>query len=210
MRGKILFIPVLILIVAGCVGGRIASTTEYYTLDYAPPEIRDSTQLNAFLRVERFSVAQVFNSNAMLYRTRSFNLIPFSNDRWRVNPGDIVTDNLIRDIRRAGIFRGVFSYRDTEVTQFVLEGNVTDFLEVEDNGSPKAFLTIYVTLLDLNQKDITRKVVCQKRYSQAVECGERGPGGMAQGLSKSMEQLSGQIISDVHHAIKSLDAPTSG
>jgi hypothetical protein len=96
------------------------------------------------------------------------------------------------------------------VTQFVLEGNVTDFLEVEDNGSPKAFLTIYVTLLDLNQKDITRKVVFQKRYSQAVECGERGPGGMAQGLSKSMEQLSGQIISDVHHAIKSLDAPTSG
>jgi hypothetical protein len=33
---------------------------------------------------------------------------------------------------------------------------------------------------------------------------------MAQGLSKSMEQLSGQIISDVYPAVKSLDATTIG
>lgn len=210
MRGKNLFVLVLIFLVAGCVGGQIASTTEYYMLNYASPDIKGSIPLNVFLRVERFSVAQVFNSNAMLYGTGSFTLTPFPNDRWRVNPGDLVTDNLIRDIRHAGIFRGVFSYRDTEVTRFVLEGNVTEFLEVEEKGSPKALLTIYVTLLDLNQKEVTRKVVFQKRYSQAVECNEKGPGGMAQGLSKSMEQLSGQIISDVYHAVKSLDATTIG
>ena len=210
MRGKNLFITMLIFLLAGCVGGRIASTTEYYMLDYASPVINASTPLNMFLRVERFSVAQVFNSNAMLYRTRSFTLTPFPDDRWRVNPGDLVTDNLIRDIRHAGIFRGVFSYRDTEVTRFVLEGNVTEFLGVEENGVPKALLTVYITLLDLNQKDITSKMVFQKRYSRAAECGEKGPGGMAHGLSKSMEQLSGQIINDVYHAVKSLDAATSG
>jgi ABC-type uncharacterized transport system auxiliary subunit len=210
MRGRNLFIPVLILLVAGCVGGQIASTTDYYMLDYAPPDIKGSTPLNVFLRVERFSVAQVFNSNAMLYRTGSFSLTPFPNDRWRVNPGDLVTDNLIRDIRHAGIYRGVFSYRDTEVTRFVLEGNVTEFLEVEEKGSPRALLTIYVTLLDLSQEKITRKVVFQKRYSQAAQCDERGPAGMAQGLSKSMEQLSGQITIDVYHAVKSLDTAASG
>jgi len=210
MRGKNLFIPVLILLVAGCVGGQIASTTEYYMLDYASPDIKSSIPFNAFLRVERFSVAQVFNGNAMLYRTGSFTLTPFPNDRWRVSPGDLVTDNLIRDLRHADIFRGVFSYRDTEVTRFVLEGNVTEFLEVEEKDSPKALLTIYVTLLDLNQKEITRKVVFQKRYSQAAQCNEKGPAGMACGLSKSMEQLSGQIIRDIHHAVKSLDAATGG
>ena len=39
---------------------------------------------------------------------------------------------------------------------------------------------------------------------------EKGPRGMAQGLSKSMEQLSGQIISDVYRAVKSLDVSASG
>lgn len=209
MRGRNLFIPVLIFLLAGCAGGKIASMTEYYMLDYASPDIRGSTPLNGFLKVERFSVAQIFNSNNMLYRTGSFTLTPFPNDRWRVSPGDLVTDNLIRDIRHAGIFRGVFSYRDTEVTRFVLEGNVTEFLEVKEKDIPKALLTIYVTLLDLNQKEITRKVVFQKRYSQAVECGEKGPGGMAHGLSKSMEQLSGQIINDVYRTVKLLDAATN-
>jgi hypothetical protein len=40
MRGKNLFIPVLILLVAGCVGGQIASTTEYYMLNYASSDIK--------------------------------------------------------------------------------------------------------------------------------------------------------------------------
>jgi len=210
MRGKYLFIAILIFLLAGCVGGRIVSMTEYYMLDYASPDIKESTPLNNFLKVERFSVGQIFNSNAMLYRTGSFNLTSFPNDRWRVNPGDLVTDSLIRDIRHSGIFRGVFSYRDTEGSRFVLEGNVTEFLEVEEKGSAKGLLTVYITLLDLNQTEITRKVVFQKRYSQAAECEEKGPRGMAQGLSKSMEQLSGQIISDVYRAVKSLDVSASG
>ncbi len=210
MRVKNLFILVLIFLLAGCVGGKIASTIEYYMLDYASPDIKESTPFNGFIKVERFSVAQIFNGNAMLHRTGSFALTPFPNDRWRVNPADLVRDKLIRDIRHSGIFRGVFTYRDTEVTRFVLEGNVTEFLEVEEKGSPKALLTIYVTLLDLKQKDITRKVIFQKKYSQAMECGERGPKGMAEGLSKSMEQLSGQIISDVYHAVKSIDAAATG
>ncbi|HVO66934.1 MAG TPA: ABC-type transport auxiliary lipoprotein family protein [Syntrophales bacterium] len=209
MRGKNLFILVLLLLVVGCVGGQVASSIEYYMLDYASPIIKSSTPLNVSLRVERFSVAQLFNSNAMLYRTGSFNLTSFSNDRWRVNPGDIITDSLIRDFRHAGIFRGVFSYRDTEVTRFVLEGNVTEFLAVEEKGSPKALLTIYVTLLDLKQKEITRKIVFQKMYSQSAECNGRSPGEIAQGLSKSMEQLSGQIISDVYQAVKSVDSAAS-
>ncbi len=210
MRAKILFVPVLIFLLAGCIGGKVASTTEYYMLNYASPDVKESTPLNGFLKVERFSVAQIFNSNAMLYGTGSFSLTPFPNDRWRVNPGDLVTDNLIRDIRHARIFQGVFSYRDTEMTRFILEGNVTEFFVVEEKDSPKALLTIYVTLLDLSQKEITRNVVFQKKYSQSAECNGRSPGGMARGLSKSMEQLSRQIVSDVYHAVKSLDAAASG
>ncbi len=54
MRAKILFVPVLIFLLAGCIGGKVASTTEYYMLNYASPDVKESTPLNGFLKVERF------------------------------------------------------------------------------------------------------------------------------------------------------------
>jgi hypothetical protein len=64
-------------------------------------------------------------------------------------------------------------------------------------------LTIYVTLLDLNQTDNTKKVVFQKSYSHASPCKENSAEGLALGLSESMERLSTQIIGDVYNAVKS-------
>ena len=205
MRGKFLFISVLIFLVAGCTSGKIARTMEYYVLDYTSPGFKVGTHLEEVLKVERFSVAQLFNSNAMLYKTDSLGINTFPHNLWRVNPGDLVTDFLIRDLRHAGLFRAIFSYRDPETTRFALEGSVMEFLEIRQEGNRKALLTICVTLLDMNQKEIPKKIIFQKNYSYAAQCEEKGPEGLARGLSKSMERLSGQIAGDVYHAIKSLN-----
>ncbi|MGA3207318.1 MAG: ABC-type transport auxiliary lipoprotein family protein [Syntrophales bacterium] len=203
MRSKGLFIPVLILFMAGCMSGQSPSRTQYYVLDYASPGIKDTLRLDESLKVERFSVAQLFNSNSMIFRAGSFGLDKFPYDRWGTNPGDMVADYLIRDFRRVGLFRGIFSYRDTDVVRFLLEGSITEFLIVEQKDGRKALLTIYVTLLDMNQTVCTKKVVFQKSYSHAAPCKENSAEGLAMGLSESLERLSAQIISDVYQAVKS-------
>ena len=203
MRNKGLFIPVLILFMAGCMGGQSPSRTQYYMLDYASPGIKDTVRLDESLKVERFSVAQLFNSNSMIFRTGSFGLDKFPYDRWGTNPGNMVADYLLRDFRRAALFQGIFSYQDTDVVRFLLEGSITEFLAVEQKDGRKALLTIYVTLLDLNQTDSTKKVVFQKSYSYAAPCKENSADGLAMGLSESLERLSGQIISDIYQAVKS-------
>lgn len=205
MRGKFLFISVLILLVAGCTNGKIARTMEYYVLDYTSPGFKAGTRLEEVLKVERFSVAQLFNSNAMVYKTDSLAIHTFPHNLWRVNPGDLVTDFLIRDLRHAGLFRAIFSYRDPETMRFALEGSVVEFLEIRQEGNRKALLTICVTLLDMNQKEIPKKIIFQKNYSYAAQCEEKGPKGLARGLSESMERLSGQIAGDVYHTIRSLN-----
>jgi ABC-type uncharacterized transport system auxiliary subunit len=203
MRSNGLFITVLILFMAGCMGGQSPSRTQYYMLDYTPPSVKDTVRLDESLKVERFSTAQLFNSNAMIFRTGSFGLDKFPYDRWGTNPGNMVVDYLIRDFRQAHLFRGVFSYQDTDIVRFLLEGSITEFLAVEQKDGRKALLTIYVTLLDLNQMDITKKIVFQKSFSHAAPCKENSAEGLAMGLSESLERLSGQIISDVYHAVKS-------
>ena len=203
MRSKGLFIPVLILFMAGCMGGQSPSRTQYYMLDYASPGIKDTVRLDESLKVERFSVAQLFNSNSMIFRAGSFGLDKFPYDRWGTNPGNMVADYLLRDFRQAALFQGIFSYQDTDAVRFLLEGSITEFLAVEQKDGRKALLTIYVTLLDLNQTDNTKKVVFQKSYSHASPCKENSAEGLALGLSESMERLSRQIIGDVYNAVKS-------
>jgi ABC-type uncharacterized transport system auxiliary subunit len=203
MRIKGLFIPVLILFMAGCMGGQPPSRTQYYMLDYTPPSVKDTARLDESLKVERFSVAQFYNTNSMIFRTGSLGLDKFPYDRWGANPGYMVADYLIRDFRQSGLFRGIFSYQDTDMIRFLLEGSITEFLAVEQKDGRKAILTISVTLLDLNQTDSTKRVVFQKSYSHAAPCKENSAEGLATGLSESLERLSGQIISDVHQAVKS-------
>lgn len=203
MKRKDLFIPALILLMAGCVGGQPPVKTQYYMLDYNPPGIKETFRLDESLKVERFSVAQFYNSNSMMFSTGSIGLDKFPHDRWGTNPGYMVADYLVRDFRQTGLFRGIFSYQDTDVVRFLLEGSITEFLAVEQKDGRKAMLTIYVMLLDLNQRDSAKQVVFQKSYTHAAACKENSAEGLATGLSESMERLSGQIISDVYQAVKS-------
>lgn len=203
MKRKGLFIPALILFMAGCMGGQPPVRTQYYMMDYNPPGIKETVRLDESIKVERFSVAQFYNSNSMMFRTGSIGLDKFPYDRWGTNPGYMVADYLVRDLRQTDLFRGIFSYQDTDVVRFLLEGSISEFLAVEQKDGRKAMLTIYVTLLDMNQTDSAKQVVFQKSYSHAAPCKENSAGGLAIGLSESMERLSGQIISDVYQAVKS-------
>lgn len=202
MKRKGLFIPALILFMAGCMGGQPPVRTQYYMLDYNPPGIKETVRLNESLKVERFSVAQFYNSNSMMFRTGSISLDKFPYDRWGANPGYMVADYLVRDFRGTNLFRSIFSYQDTDVVSFLLEGSVTEFLAVEQKDGRRAMLTIYVTLLDLNQTNSAKKVIFQKSYSHAAPCRENSAEGLAVGLSESLERLSRQIISDVYQAVK--------
>ena len=201
MNYRLFIIAVLIIAAAGCAGGKPSTITEYYMLDYGPPVHDDVKPFDENLRIERFSVAQLYNSNTIVFRTGAFSLTAYPYNRWRANPGDMVTDYLVRDFRHGGLFRAVFSYRDPEKTRFILEGSVVEFLEIRQEGSRNASLGINITLLDMNQKEIPQKVVFQKNYSHSAICKEEGSRGLAQGLSKSMEELSRQISNDVYHAI---------
>ena len=53
----------------------------------------------------------------MIFRTGSFGLDKFPYDRWAANPGYMVADYLIRDFRQTDLFRGIFSYQDTDVVR---------------------------------------------------------------------------------------------
>ena len=187
---------------SGCsLGEKRTQVVRQYILEYSSPSVEGLAQTKDLIKVERFSVTQAFNTTAMLYQDSPYTLNSDPYNRWRVTPGEMVPDYLIRDLRKMNFFRAVYSYRDFANTRYVLQGQVEDFLEVAERGSAKAVLGMNVTLLDL-AKEAPRKVLFQKSYRSEDPLHEKTAPGFAQAMSRAMEKISRQLMVDLREAIR--------
>jgi len=193
-------IPAVILLLAGC--GKPPTLVQKYMFEYPPPVPRASLPLNEAIKVEQFAVAQAYNSTAMIYRPNPYKSEAYGYHRWRVNPGYLVTDYLLRDLRNSGLFKAVLPYNSSDKARFLLEGGVEEIQEIDEADGWKAALALNITLLDLNEKEVTRRVVFQKNYRAEEPLTEKTPQGLAQGMSRAMERLSAQITADVYRAAR--------
>ncbi len=201
ISSSLLVMLVLSLFLSGCLpGAKPPYLVELYTLDYPHPVV-GGTALDQPVKVRRFSVAQSYNSTAMIYKTEPYKVTAPAYHKWRVNPGDMVTDYLLRDLRASGLFRGVFSYRDPEGTRFVVEGGVEELLQSKERDGWKAILGLQVTLVDTGQTDITKRLIFQKRYRVDEPVPDESPEAFAAGISSAMARASAAIIRDVREAI---------
>lgn len=200
-----LALPMLsMVLIAGCsLGAKPSYKVNQYTLEYPLPFSKELTSINEFVKVEEFSVAQTFNTSAMVYKEgpNLRNVDPYH--RWRTKPGEMVAEYLVRDLRNCGLFRAVISYDDSMETRYLLEGEVDEFLEVSEKDGRKAVLGLNVTFLDLTKRNTIEKVVFQRDYKVIEPHLERTPAALAQGMSRAMEKISKQIILDLQDAVKS-------
>ncbi len=201
---KSLFVVGIALTLAACsLGGKPSVMVEQYALEYPPPTIQGLSPIDAVIRLERFSVAQIFNNVKMIYRQRPYQYNDYAYHRWRANPGDMVGDSLLRDLRAVGVFKSVFSYRDPENASLLLKGGVGEFYESDEKDGRKAILSVYITLMDTTQKELTKQIIFQKYYRCEEALTEQTVQGFARAMSKAAEKLSRQIITDIYTAVKS-------
>ena len=196
--GWTLAVVVLLFFLAGC--GKPPALVQKYILEYPPPVVANTPKVGEVIKVEVFEVSQVYNSPAMVYQPDPYKSESYNYSRWRVNPGYLVTDYLIRDLRNAHTFKAVLPYGSTGKSRFLLEGGVEKFLEVDSPGVWQAALAVNVTLLDLNRQELPERVVLQKNYQILEPLPEKTPQGLAQGMSRAMAKLSARIIKDVSQA----------
>jgi ABC-type uncharacterized transport system auxiliary subunit len=190
----------LVACLSGC--GKPPMLVNQYILEYPAPVTGGKAKLPAAVKVELFSVAQTFNTNAMIYQPRPFQSQSYNYSRWRANPGYLATDYLIRDFRESGLFKAVFGPDSSGEHRFKLEGGVAEFQEVDAADGWTASLALTVTLLDTTQAELPQRVVFQKNYRIQEPLPEKTPQGLAQGMSRAMEQLSARIIHDTYEAAR--------
>jgi ABC-type uncharacterized transport system auxiliary subunit len=202
---KSVFIFLLMILTSGCsFGSKTTYSVNQYTLEYPSPILKEIVQIKELIKVERFSVANAFDTSAIVYRNgpNLRNIDPYN--RWRTKPGDMVTDFLVRDLRNSGLFQAVFSYNQNEETRYLLEGQVNEFLESKEKDGFKAVLSLDVTFQDLSKKEGTERIVFQRSYGYTEPLERETYGNLAQAMSKAMERFSRQMMMDLHQAMSKL------
>jgi len=199
----------LLLLLTGCSWGSAPPLTiKQWMLEYPPPPRAAESPLEARLKLARFSTVRAYLGTEMVYRQESFERRVYPYQRWRVFPSDMVGDLLLRDLRRCGRLKEVFSYRQRGSARFRLEGGVERFLEVDGPKGPRAELGLSITLLDTRQKDSTKKVLFQKDYAASQAMKEKKAPALAAALSRALARVSGQVRADVIEAIaRALETP---
>jgi cholesterol transport system auxiliary component len=192
----------MVLISSCSLGAKPSYNVNQYTLEYLSPFSKELTSINELVKVEQFSVAQTFNTSAMIYKEgpNLRNVDPYN--RWRTKPGEMTAEYLVRDLRNCGLFRAVISYDDSLETQYLLEGQVDEFLEVSEKDGQKAVLGLNVSFLDLKKRDAAEKVILQRDYKVVEPYTEKTPAALAQAMSRAMEKISRRIILDLQDAVK--------
>jgi len=202
MKKAMLLLPVL-AVLAGCFGG--AGTTApvtYYTLEYELPRFESMANTDKVIRLERVTSTHDAGGREMVFRGRPFVRDAYRYHRWHLPPAEMVQGFLLRDIRRAGLFRAALSPDDVGEGRYLLSIQVEEFLQSEKEGRPAASLAIALTLQDLTRKDRAGGVVLQKTYGETEFLVSPDPREFARGMSAAIARLSGAIIRDVDVVIK--------
>ena len=202
------FFPLALLISLSILNGCLNQTQvdrniEYYTLEYEPPAFIDLKPLPYVIHVRRFQVAPLYDSNKIIYKEKAFKSDDYHYHKWRVNPGDLATYFLARDMQQSALFKAVFTAdRRLLPSSHSIEGRIDDFLEEDKKNLQKAVLTATVTFLKENETNLSKSILFQKQYRITEPCGQRSPRAVAAAMSKAMFRLSKMLIMDIYNDLR--------
>ena len=201
-----LFTMIAALLLSACASvGQPSKKIDYYTLEYDPPlQANEREKVPFTLKISRFQVSPLYNSNKIIYRDKPFSRNEYYYRKWRANPGDTITYFLKRDLQQSSLFKAVFSHEDKFASEYLLEGAVDEFFEQDNPDSWEAVLSITIALIKENEPDVSKRVIFQKTYRARAPCRQKNPKSLSEAMSLAMAQVSEQVIRDIVNALKTV------
>ncbi|MBN1381406.1 MAG: membrane integrity-associated transporter subunit PqiC [Deltaproteobacteria bacterium] len=189
--------------IIGCANtGKPQLQIERYIIDYSAPRFENLSPINETIRVDRFTIASVYNNNSMIFRRDNYGIDAFNYNRWAVNPADMLGDMLLRDIRESRLFRAAFSRYAVGEGRYVLQGGIEEFFLQTGKEGHFAIISLNMTLKDIKQRETTKQILFQKKYSEKKPLKTDTSRSYCEAMSLAMERLSRQIISDVYRTVR--------
>lgn len=196
------FAVLAIVVMTGCFSGAAsAPAIRHYTLEYALPAMEHKTVIDAVVRVERFAADHDYQGRDMIYRPGPYVRGAYGTHRWNGAPADMVQDMLLKDLYQAGLFKVVLSPDDMGSARYVLNGRITEFLEIDEKERSLASFSVNITVEDLMRTETEGRVVLQKTYRIVEPFAFGEPTKLAPAMSTAMMRFSLALFTDLRRVL---------
>ena len=142
-----------------CGGGR---PIRYYTMELPPAPQPSASVYPVALLIGRIGAPGILEDEPIAYRSGPNEIGTYDYHHWVEPPVQVLKAMLIRQLRASGKFQSVAELGSSAQGEFVLQGRLDDFEEV-DAGSTTALVTMEFDLFDRK----TGKIVWTHFYSRS-------------------------------------------
>lgn len=121
--------------------------------------------------------------------------------RWKYNPADMITDLIIRDLDRSGIFGHTVGQLSNVRYRYAMEGKILDLRGLNTDGKCRAVIEAEVELRDFEAPLGGDKTVMKHRYPIEIPCEDCTPRAVVKGLNEAVQELSNRLRKDLRSAL---------
>ncbi|MBN1847872.1 MAG: membrane integrity-associated transporter subunit PqiC [Deltaproteobacteria bacterium] len=194
---------IIFMLLCSCLGlEQTNPKIECYTLDYAATPMAGFGELSHIIKVRRFTVAPLYNTNRIIYQDQAFKRDAYIYHRWLVHPKDMISHLLTRDFQCSGLFKAVLPYDSPLSALYTLDGNVEEFLERDLDAEWEALLTIRIMLIHKDEKQNSDQILFQETYHKKSSCKRKHPAALVEAMSLNMFVVSREIVKDIYEYLK--------
>ena len=201
-RNRILAAGVLLLAVCfGSCAFSVKETVSYHTFEYPSPARDPRNPIPHTLMVYRFLMDSSVNSYALeIGQTQGGNQI-VSRHLWQENPADMITNLILRDFQRAGLFQQTVDIQSPLRYRYALEGTVRTLKGIETNGKASAFVELEIVVIDFESPIGFNKIVLSQLYKAEVPAKDTSPQAIVEALGRGIGQISQRLQKDIRQEL---------
>ncbi len=178
--------------------------TSYYQLNYPAPEPSfPHAGLPYVIRVCPFQSSDLYSRQGIVFQDGPHLTSRYVYHQW-ISPLDRMLPRMFaRDLRQAGIVRGVF-LNGGEASTHRLAGSLEAFYEDDAKDPWEAVAAVNVTFIDARARDPAEQIVFQKTYKCRRPCSANRPDAFVEAASQAVADLSGQLTADIYETLDGL------
>lgn len=175
-----------------------APAVHYYTLHLPSPPGGDP-KTSFVIAVQQFRATEVLRDDRILYYQSPTQLDFYQQHRWSADPATMLSELTARQLQQTGVFAQIRLAPFREPVDYVLNGRVWNFEEVDYQGGVKVRVGLALILLRSRDRQIVWST--QRQTENGVQ--EPGVAGVANALSTATNRVLEEMIPGIVAQVES-------
>jgi ABC-type uncharacterized transport system auxiliary subunit len=185
-----------VVLMSGC-GITKRDLIQYHTFDYPIESTRTKTVSDDTLMIYRFLLSPKVDSHYLTITKDQARPSTRRLHRWSRSPGDMITDLVLRDVRKAGLVKKAVDQSSNALYRYLLEGTISMLGGLKTEKATFAVIRADVAVTDFDAPIGADKTILEERYEIKIPCPDPKPETVAAKLNEAVRIFSKKLRSDL-------------